>query len=84
MAREFERTSLGVVQKKIGSGCGFVVGGHNYGRVERMSDEELHAVAKGLVDLIDQVFQLWDAIGLVERQRYDQDTVALAGRYAIE
>lgn len=67
--RDFERTDLRSVQKQIEQGVGFVVGDHNYGRVDRMTDEELRIVAETAGRLVWQANRLLDAVGLETTER---------------
>lgn len=66
--KDFEKTDLSKVRKQIDDGIGFKVGDHNYGRVDRMSPEELDTVAAGLVRLIEEASELLGAIGLVSSE----------------
>jgi hypothetical protein len=81
---DFERTDLSSVKGQIEEGVGFVVGGHNYGRVDRMTDEELDTVARSVARIAEQAARLLDAIGLVDECRYGQESAKRVGRYAIE
>jgi hypothetical protein len=69
--RDFERTDLNSVRKQIEDNVGFVVGDHNYGRVDNMSSEELDTVAKSVGALVQQAEVLLDAIGIVSFERHE-------------
>ncbi len=66
---DFEITDLRSVRKQVDAGCGFWVGDHDYGRVDRMSDEELRSVARNVVGLVGQASRLLDAISLEAFER---------------
>lgn len=61
---DFERTDLRKVKDQMDNHVGFVVGEHNYGRVDKMTDEELGVVAASVGSLIEQASRLLDAIGI--------------------
>jgi hypothetical protein len=68
---DFEKTALRDVQKQVDNGIGFVVGDHNYGRVDRLSDEELDTVAGSAGKTIEQASRLLDAIAVVSQERQE-------------
>jgi len=68
---DFERTDLREVQTKVEDRIGFVVGGHNYGRVDKMGEQELTTIAEDLGRLMQQAGELMDAIAIQSQQKQD-------------
>lgn len=72
------------VKRNVDEGIGFVLAGHNYGRLDRLTDEELETAEVEARKIIDQAGALLSGIGIVEQTRYDEDTMSRSGQYAIE
>ena len=72
------------VQEKVEAGVGFQVGDYNLGRLDRWSDADLETLQDHLTQLIGEAQAALEAVSRVQQQRYDVDTVARVGRYAIE
>lgn len=69
---DFERTNLREVREQVASGVGFVVAGHNYGRVDRMDEDELTTVARSAGKLLEEAARLLDAIDYETYRRGEQ------------
>jgi hypothetical protein len=67
--KDFERTDLRAVQQQIDDGCGFRVGDHNYGRVDRMSEDELWKMFGHVTALANQASALLDAMEIEADRR---------------
>lgn len=50
------------IERKVEEGVGFVVDGHNYGRLDRLSLEELATMSIGAAELAEQIREFREAL----------------------
>ena len=78
------REGIQGVWDQFEAGVGFVVAGHNYGRLDRLSEEELRKLKTYVGAIANDADRLLQGIGLAECELDVEDTEVAISDYALE